>query len=153
MKVLEISNQKEHVVEIALCTQSDLRSFGKRRYFFDWTVEKEVYKLVLKGSGDVLGLISLERIPSEWRIHIRLLTVSKENKGQDKVYDRIAGNLIAHAAKIAVREYGADACISLVPKTSIVQHYIDKYNMQKTGKTLSMVVPELLDLLMNYDHD
>jgi len=44
----------------------------------------KVYKLVIKGENDILGLISLERISSEWRVHIRLLTVSKDNKGSGK---------------------------------------------------------------------
>ena len=93
----------------------------------------------------------MERIPTEWRIHIRLLTVSRENKGKDKKYDKIAGNLIAYVSKLAVEEFGELACISLRPKTLIAQHYIDKYNMNTTGITLSLEVPEILNLINQYD--
>jgi len=47
------------------------------------------------GSSEILGLISLERIPSEWRVQIRLLSVSNENQGKGKKYANIAGNLIS----------------------------------------------------------
>jgi len=109
--------------------------------------------LQIRGSSDILGLVSIEKMLQEWRIHIRLLTVSKENKGNDKKYDHIAGNLIAHVAKIAIREFGELACVSLRPKSRIAQHYIDKYNMNVTGITLSIEVPEIIDLINFYDND
>ena len=153
MKITEISTLKEYTVEILPVEDIDYKSLKKARYFFDWKEEKEqeVYKLIRDGSEEILGVISVERIPTEWRIHIRLLTVSRENKGKDKVYDKIAGNLIAYVSKLAVEEFGELACISLRPKTPIAQHYIDKYNMNTTGITLSLEVPEILDLINQYD--
>jgi len=155
MKILDTSTGKEYPAEILPVESDDFKSLGKVRYFFDWKIERnqEVYKLQITGSSDILGLVSVERIPNEWRIHIRLLTVSKENKGNGKKYDKIAGNLIAHVAKIAVSEFGELACVSLKPKSEIAQHYIDKYNMNVTGVTLSIEVPEILDLINLYDHD
>jgi hypothetical protein len=155
MNIVEISTGKACSVEILPVEKEDFKSFQEDRYFFDWRIEmnQEVYKLQIVGSSDVLGLISLERFPDEWRIHIRLLTVSKENKGHGKKYDKIAGNLITHVAKIAVVEYGELACISLRPKTQLAQHYINKYKMNLTGITLSLEVPEILDLTDVYDHD
>lgn len=155
MLITEISTGEKHKVEILPVEIDDFSSLRKNRYFFDWEIEKnqEVYKLQLKGLNDVLGLVSVERIPEEWRIHIRLLTVSKENKGSGKKYDGIAGNLIAFIAKIAVREFGELACVSLRPKSEIAQHYIEKYNMNVTGMTLSLEVPEIVDLIKLYDYD
>lgn len=155
MKIEETSTGKEYPVEILPVESEDFKSLGKVRYFFDWRIERnqEVYKLQMTGSSDILGIVSMERIPDEWRIHIRLLTVSKENKGSGKKYDKIAGNLITHVAKIAVLEFGELACVSLKPKSQIAQHYIDKYNMHITGMTLSIEVPEILDLINLYDHD
>ena len=155
MKIEDTSTGKEYPVEILPVESEDFKSLGKVRYFFDWRIERnqEVYKLQMTGSSDILGIVSMERIPDEWRIHIRLLTVSKENKGSGKKYDKIAGNLITHVAKIAVLEFGELACVSLKPKSQIAQHYIDKYNMHITGMTLSIEVPEILDLINLYDHD
>jgi len=155
MKITDTSTGNEHLVEISSVKADEFKILHKNRYFFDWKIEKnqEVYKLQIKGSGDILGLISIERIPQEWRIHIRLLTVSKENKGNEKKYDIIAGNLIAFVAKIAIREYGELACVSLRPKSQIAQHYIDKYHMNITGMTLSIEVPEIIHLINLYDND
>jgi hypothetical protein len=155
MKIIDTSTGKEYSVEILPVESDDFKTLGKDRYFFNWKIERnqEVYKLQIAGSGDILGLVSIERIPKEWRIHIRLLSVSKENKGNGKKYDKIAGNLIAHVAKIAILEFGELACVSLKPKSQIAKHYIDKYNMNVTGLTLSIEVPEILDLIKLYDND
>ena len=155
MKIINTSTGEKHSVEILPVEIDEFKTLRKDRYFFDWKIEKnqEVYKLQIKGSSDILGLVSIERISQEWRIHIRLLTVSKENKGNEKKYDKIAGNLIAYVAKIAIREYGELACVSLRPKSQIAQHYIDKYNMNITGITLSIEVPEIINLINLYDND
>lgn len=155
MNIVETSTGKKFPIEVLPVESTDYKSLVRNRYYFDWNSERyhEVYKLCKAGFDDILGLISLERIPEEWRIHIRLLTVSKENKGKEKKYDGITGILIVFAAKIAVREFGELACVSLKPKSQIAQHYIDKYNMNITGMTLSIEMPEILDLIKQYDHD
>lgn len=155
MNIIDISTGKIYPVEILPLENSDFKLLSKTRYFFNWKEERdqEVYKLVMRGQNDIHGLVSVERIPSEWRIHIRLLTVSKENQGKEKKLDKIAGNLISHVAKIAVAEYGELACVSLKPKSSIAQHYIDKYNMNITGMTLSLEIPEIINLINQFDHD
>lgn len=71
----------------------------------------------------------------------------------DKKYDRIAGNLITYVSKLAVKEFAELACVSLVSKTSIAKHYIEKYNMNIAGKTLSLEVPEILNLINQYNDD
>lgn len=155
MEIIDISTGEKRPIDILPVEIEDYKTLKKNRYFFDWTIEKnqEVYKLQVKGSSDILGLISIERILQEWRIHIRLLTVSKENKGKEKKFDKIAGNLIVHVAKIAIREFGELACVSLRPKSQIARHYIEKYNMNITGRTLSIEVPEIIDLINSYDYD
>lgn len=155
MIIIEVSTGKAYPIEILPIGKLDYRFLSKSRYFFDWKKEskEEVFKLVIKGQSDILGLVSIERIPAEWRIHIRLLTVSKENSGSGKVFENIAGNLIAYVSKIAVGDFGELACVSLKPKSSIAQHYIMKYHMNVTGLTLSLEVPEIINLINQYDHD
>jgi hypothetical protein len=50
-------------------------------------------------------------------------------------------------------EFGELAGVSLKSKSQIGQHYIDKYNMNVTVITLSIEVPEILDLIKLYDND
>ena len=153
MHITETSSGIKYEVEISPVEENEYKQLGEDRYFFDWSQEQkyEVYKLQISGSSEILGLVSLERIQLEWRVHIRLLTVSIENKGRNKKYNRIAGNLIAYAAKIAVREYAHLACVSLRPKSELIEHYIKVYGMHKTGVTLSVEVPEILDLIQEYE--
>ncbi|RMZ60962.1 N-acetyltransferase [Chryseobacterium nematophagum] len=155
MNIVELSTGKSFPIEILPLESRDYKSLTKKRYFFNWKDEKEqeIYKLVIKGDNDILGLISFEIISEEWRIHIRLLTVSEENKGKNKKFDKIAGNLICYVSKIAVIEFAERACISLKPKTAIYQHYMDKYLMNITGTTLSLEVPEILTIIKEYEND
>jgi hypothetical protein len=155
MNVVERLTGKVYQAEVVPVESADYKSLSKARYFFDWKTEKnrEVYKLVVKGQKEILGLVSVERIPVEWRIHIRLLSVSKENKGSGGIFENIAGNLITHVAKIAVAEFAELACVSLIPKSLIAIHYINKYKMNVTGVTLSLEVPEIIDIINQYDHE
>lgn len=155
MNVLDTVSGEKHAIEILPVEETDFKSITKSRYFFNWKTEKEfeVYKLRISGANEILGLISLERIPDEWRVHIRLLTVSKENKGREKLYENIAGNLIAYAGKIAINDYAEYACVSLRPKLQIAAHYINTYNMRTTGMTLSLEAPEIIALINLYDNE
>lgn len=155
MNIIEIATGQTHLVEVVAVEKGDFENLPADRYFFDWNKEAdfEIFKLTIKGKDDILGLISFETIIEEMRIHIRLLTVSRENVGKDKIYDKIIGNLLTYAAKRAVRDFAEWACISLRPKTQIAQHYIDKYKMDTTGMTLSLEVPKILELIELYDHD
>jgi hypothetical protein len=155
MVIVEVLTGKTYPIEILPVESRDYKLISKSRYFFDWKEEKnqEVYKLIIKGQNDILGLVSIERIPSEWRVHIRLLTVSNENVGVNKRFENIAGNLISYVAKIAVADFGELACVSLRSKSSIAKHYIDKYKMNITGMTLSLEVPEIINLINQFDND
>lgn len=155
MVVLEVEKGRLRQVVIEPVTGSDFKQITKRRYFFDWKVEQlqDVFKLRIVGEEDILGLISFETMPMEWRIHVRLLTVSIENKGKDKQYEHIVGNLLTFVSKLAIREYGELACVSLIPKSKIASHYIEKYDMRVTGMTLSLELKEILNLITIYDHD
>jgi len=155
VNIIEISSGKKYLIEITQVEDIDFRFIRKNRFFFNWKTEREyeVYKLQIVGTNEILGLISLVRIPQEWRVHIRLLTVSKENQGKNKRYEKIAGNLLTFAAKLALSDYSELACVSLRPKSQIAKHYIEKYNMRLTGMTLSIQIPEILDLIKYYDND
>jgi len=81
---------------------------------------------------DILGLISVEDIPKEYRLHIHLVENSNANKGRDKAYDNIAGCLIAHTCEMAF-EKNYDGFVSLKPKTEITKLYKDNYGFMEMG--------------------
>lgn len=155
MIIKEVSTGNKLQIEIIPVEISDFDIIKKNRFFFDWKQEKdyELFKLRIIGTNDILGLISFEKISDEWRVHVRLLSVSIENMGRNKKYDGIVGNLLAFVSKIAIKEFAELACVSLRPKTQLVKHYVEMYKMNITGITLSLEVPEILDLIKKYDHD
>lgn len=152
MYVVERVNGKKHEVKIERLTENEFDKIPVTRYFFRWRAEKEneVFKITIEGQQDILGLISLTEQADE-RIAINLLAVSKENQGRNRVYERLAGNLIAWACREAVRRFGENACVSLVPKTKLIKHYMDKYGMRKAGQSLFLSDEQLLILINEYD--
>lgn len=142
-------------VQVLPVEDGDYRRLTKKRFFFDWKAERgyEVYKLVTRGSGNILGLVSIDQIPNEWRIHIRLLAVSRENIGKNKEFHGIAGCLLAFVSKLALRNHGELACVSLKPKTALVKHYMQEFGMNRTGMTLSLEFQGILDLLKKHDEE
>ncbi len=155
MNIVDVSTKKIYAIQISRIDEADLATISCERYFFDWKKEKsyEVLKLTIVNERDILGLVSFESIDEEKRMHIRLLAASQENVGKDKIYDGIVGNLLAYVAQQAVLKYAEWACISLRPKTQLAEHYIKKYKMNITGVTLSLEVPEILELIERYRYE
>lgn len=153
MTITEVKSGKELEIDIIPVELIDFKSIPKKKYFFNWKLEKDynIQKLTIKDQSEILGLVSFEFIPEEWRVHIRLITVSEENKGKGKAYDGIVGNILTHVSKLAIKEYAELACVSLKPKGAIAQHYIDEYGMNITGATLSLELVEILALIEKYD--
>jgi N-acetylglutamate synthase-like GNAT family acetyltransferase len=147
IRELETSIAKNIIIE--LINNSDFKTITKAKYFFNWHLEKEntIFKLILEDDNEILGLISLKYFISEERIEIKLLAVSKENRGKIKKYDGIAENLIAFACREAVKLYAENACVSLYPKTELKKQYIERYGMLIAGKQLYLEGLPLFRLL------
>ena len=155
MLIVERTSGVSHKIEIAPVNEEDYKSITKSRFWFNWKeeVKYDVFKLQIKGTDEILGLISLERFADESRVEIRLLAVSKENRGKNKNYDFIVGNLIAFAGIESIKLFGEWACVSLIPKTKLIDHYKEQYYMKQAGKSLFLDGYELIRLIKNYDHD
>ena len=153
MNVIELVTNKKTVVEISGVEAGDFVEVTKKRFSFNWKLFKErmgLYKLQIVGSKDILGVIYLTDIPTEKRIEIKLLACSVENKGKKKIYDGIAGCLIAFACQAAIIKYGGLACVSLVPKTVLRLHYIEKYGMIDVGWQLYLEGRSLNEIIIQY---
>lgn len=148
-RITLIENSVKINVVIELVTAEDYKKITKAKYFFNWNLEKEnlVYKLRISFSDEILGLISLIHFEQEERFEIKLLTVYKENRGKNKKYDGIAENLIAFACREAVKKHAENACVSLLPKTELRSHYINKYGMLEAGLQIFLEGVSLFKLL------
>jgi hypothetical protein len=160
MKVLEVATGKEHKIVIERVTEDDLKKLTVKRYFFKWKEEgqsSELYKLRLEADEDIKAVMALVHYPDEFRIEIKLLAASKENvinkkeKGKkQKEFGGLAGNMIAFACRLAVVHYGEKACVSLLPKTELKDHYIMEYGMADGGWQVFLESRPLLDLIAKY---
>lgn len=138
-----------HITSVA---KEDYNKITEERYWFNWKAETgyDVYKICKSGSSDILGLISLDKHPEESRIEIRLLAVSKENRGKERIFNKIVGNLIAYACYMAMEKYGILSCVSLKPKTILITHYMSKYGFKSAGMRLYIDGERMQDLIERY---
>jgi N-acetylglutamate synthase-like GNAT family acetyltransferase len=153
MKVLHVSSGELLPVQIETVNEDDYKLIKKSVHYFDWKHEKEylILKITVVNENHIIGLISLNEIDEEERIEIRLLAVSKENRGRSKVVDGVAGNLIAFACRQTIKKYGVNGCVSLLPKTLLRQHYKDKYGFIDAGHQLFIEGNPLFQLIKKYE--
>jgi hypothetical protein len=153
MTITEIRTNKKFGVVVSPVNLEDLKQLTIKRYYFSWkkiSLVARLYKLYIKGEEEILGVIAVVDIPEEMRIEIKLLSCSKENVGHDKIYDNIAGCLVAYTCREAVKKYGDKACVSLLPKTILKRHYKEKYKMVEAGQQLYLEGESLISLIYQY---
>ncbi len=153
MTITEIRTNKKVGVVVSPVSSDDIKLLTSKRYYFSWkkiSLEANLYKLCIAGQEDILGVIALIDIPEEMRIEIRLLASSKENVAGNKLYNNIAGCLIGFTCREAVKNYGDKACVSLMPKTILKEHYKEKYKMQEAGQQLYLEGESLIGLIYQY---
>lgn len=144
---------KSKAVIISPVNDEDVKILTKKRYFFSWRNEKanaHLYKLCIAGEDDILGVMALVDVPAEYRMEIKLLASARENVGDGKDYEGIAGCLIGFACRESVKRYGNLACVSLKPKTELQEHYRRKYGMIDAGHQLCVEGLSLIKLINKY---
>lgn len=152
MKILHKETDELHEAVIELVKDEDWEIIEKSGEFeFNWRKEKSffVHKIRLELEEEILALISIEDIPKEFRLHIRLIENSNSNKGKNKKYDYVAGCLIAHSCEIAF-EKDYDGFVSLKPKTEIEGLYRDKYGFREMGQFLYTELSNSETLIKKY---
>ena len=107
-------------------TSSDLVFVHKSKWQFDWNKElkdktKEVYKLTTVNNPTIIqGLLSIE--DKEDHVFMHLIESSKFNKGKDKAYFGVPGNLVAFACKVSF-DKGYQGFLAFDAKTALIKHY------------------------------
>ena len=153
MVIVEVATGIKKSIIIRKAEEEDIKLLVKKRFSFIWKTFKSsttIYQLQIEGEDGILGAMGLIDWPGEKRIEIKLLASSVENIGKQKFYDGIAGCLIAFACRLAVSKYGPEACVSLVPKTELIEHYMRKYYMEHAGWQLYLEGNKLNKLLKEY---
>ena len=93
---------------------------------FNWHQElkdntKEVYKLTTVNNPSIIqGLLSIE--DKQDHIFMHLIESAKFNRGKDKVYFGVPGNLVAYACKVSF-DKGYDGFLAFDAKSTLIKHY------------------------------
>lgn len=149
MEIVEKISGQAHRVVVNRVTEKEVRLLKKTKYWFSWRAIAQTYplfKLTLEDQDEILGVMALAEYPQDNRIEIKLLASSKENVGINKKFEGIVTCLLAYACGKALANYEDLACVSLVPKTLLKAHYMQKYNMLEAGPQLFLEGKPLFDL-------
>jgi hypothetical protein len=122
------ANGLSYETDVLLVTSKDLKSVLKRAgWRFNWKIEfkylnRQLYKLTIKGDKAIQGLLSLQIIENYVEMH--LIEVAPHNYGKTKKYLGTAGNLVAFACKMSF-ELGFEGFVAFTAKTQLIRHYSD----------------------------
>lgn len=121
--IVNIQSGDSFDTEIVLLQKEELVVVNKG-WKFDWNkefVEGRVYKLVIRHYPFIVhGLVSLK--DKNDHIFMNLLEAAPHNFGENKIYEGVAGNLVAFACKLSF-DLGYDGYVAFEPKTQLIEHY------------------------------
>ena len=106
--------------------KEDKRQIKKADWHFNWHTElmsenRQVYKLVINNNPLIIqGLLSLEVKVDH--VYMHLIESTSFNRGKDKVYLGIPGNLVAFACKTSF-DCGFDGYVAFDAKSALIRHY------------------------------
>jgi hypothetical protein len=129
--------------EVLQVSEKDLKGITKKKgWKFDWKKqipEGEVYKLVIAESSEsaIQGLVCLKDVGDH--IYLSLVESAPFNKGKDRVYLGVAGNLFAYACKLSF-ELKYDGFVAFHAKTILIEHYEKTLGAKRVGKSLLMFI-------------
>lgn len=129
--------------DVSHLTKADLKQVTKKNgWAFNWKTElddntKEVYKLTISNNLNIIqGLLSLTIEPDH--VYMDLLESAPFNRGRNKLYEGVPGNLVAYACKISF-QYGFDGYLSFTAKTKLIDHYIKTLDAYHFGGHLMII--------------
>ena len=131
------------MTEVLLLSNSDLKLITKKNgWLFNWkeeflATEKEVYKLtILHNEHIIQGLASIS-IKSD-HIFLNLIESASFNRGENKLYEGVPGNLVAFACRLSFQR-GFEGYVAFHSKTQLVKHYEKTLKAIHHGNQLMVV--------------
>lgn len=138
--------------EVSTFTIKDLKQSTKKNgWQFNWKQElsnnnREVYKLTIVNNTDIIqGLISFT-IKAD-HIYIDLIENAPFNLGRSKIYEGVAGNLVAFACKVSFQR-GFEGFISFTAKTKLIVHYEKTLGAYHLGNHLMILETKASSILV-----
>ncbi len=139
--------------EVQRLTKPDLNNVAKQHgWNFEWRKElqqddREVYKLIIASSPAVIqGLLSAS-VKTD-HVYMNLLESAPFNIGKNKLYEGVAGNLVAFACKLSFQR-GCDGFVSFRAKTKLIEHYTQTLGAVHFGGHLMVIDTEAAKTLVD----
>jgi len=134
----KLTNSIENVVtgdrfqtEISMLNSEDLKTLLKKNgWVFNWKIElkdtaRKVYKLTIIGNPTIIqGLLSIEVKLDH--IFVHLLESATFNKGKNKIYNGVPGNLVAFACNLSLGAFHLTNRVMII-ETAAALNLISKY--------------------------
>jgi hypothetical protein len=150
IEIDKLTNSLENIItgdsfstDIVITDQNDLKSISKKEgWLFDWKSEfkkpdRDVYKLTIVNNQSVIqGLISLSVRTDH--VYMHLIESAPFNKGKDKVYTGVPGNLVAFACRLSFQR-GFEGYLSFLSKTNLINHYEKTLGAVHVGGNLMII--------------
>ncbi|MFN4881056.1 MAG: hypothetical protein ACK5FC_05440 [Bacteroidota bacterium] len=141
------------MTEVLLLSKSDLKLITKKNgWLFNWkkefeSTEKEVYKLsILHNEHIAQGLISISIKPDH--IFLNLIESALFNRGENKLYEGVPGNLVAFACRLSFQR-GQEGFVAFHAKTQLVNHYEKSLKAIHYGNQLMIIETNAATELVN----
>lgn len=121
----------------------DISQIKKKDWVFEWDKEfldptNEVYKLTTINNPTIIqGLICFS--DKHDHIFMSLIESAKFNKGSNKLYRGVAGNLVAFGCKVSF-EKSYDGVISFFAKSKLIEHYQLTLGAEQFGSSNRMFI-------------
>jgi hypothetical protein len=150
IEIDKLTNSLENVItgdsfftDIVITEQNDLKSVTKKEgWLFDWRAEfkkpdRDVFKLTIVNNQTVIqGLISIS-VKTD-HVYMYLIESAPFNKGKDKVYAGVPGNLVAFACRLSFQR-GFEGYLSFLSKTNLIGHYEKTLGATHVGGNLMII--------------
>lgn len=150
IEIDKLTNSLENLItgdnfptDIVITDLNDFKSITKKEgWLFDWKSEfkmpdRDVYKLTIVNNQTVIqGLISLS-VKTD-HVYMHLIESAPFNKGKDKVYAGVPGNLVAFACKLSFQR-GIEGYLSFLSKTNLINHYEKTLGATHVGGNLMII--------------
>jgi hypothetical protein len=146
----KLTNSIENIVtgdsfqtEVSLVSTTDIKLITqKNKWLFDWKhelkqPEREVYKLTIVGNPTIIqGLMCVEI--KQDHVYMHLVENAPFNKGKNKMYAGVAGNLVAFACRLSFQR-GHEGNVSFLSKSQLIDHYVKTLGAVHFGGRIMIV--------------
>ena len=125
-----------HDTRVMRLYPSDSKLLISQDWLFDWHREinsddREVFALTTISQRDILqGLMSIS--DGEDHVFMNLIESAEFNVGKNKLYEGVAGNLVAFACYRSI-QLGYDGAMAFEAKTQLIGHYEKSMEAKRIG--------------------